>query len=81
MILLAPAVNMIEFAPQKQGKVSVPVWIYHGRDDEVISLTDIDPVAKEIFTDLSFNIVDDEDRKSTRLNSSHIPLSRMPSSA
>ena len=24
---------------------------------------------------------DDEDRKSTRLNSSHIPLSRMPSSA
>ena len=25
--------------------------------------------------------VDDRDRKSTRLNSSHIPLSRMPSSA
>ena len=24
---------------------------------------------------------DNEDRKSTRLNSSHIPLSRMPSSA
>jgi surfactin synthase thioesterase subunit len=43
-----------------QGKVSVPVWIYHGRDDEVISLTDIGPVAKEIFTDLSFNIVDDD---------------------
>ena len=27
------------------------------------------------------NILDNEDRKSTRLNSSHIPLSRMPSSA
>ena len=25
--------------------------------------------------------IDSEDRKSTRLNSSHIPLSRMPSSA
>ena len=60
MILLAPAINMIGFTPQKQAKVSVPVWIYHGRDDEVISLTDIDPVAKEIFTDLSFNIVDDD---------------------
>ena len=60
MILLAPAINMIGFVPQKQKKVSVPVWIYHGRDDEVISLTDIGPVAKEIFTDLSFNIVDDD---------------------
>ena len=60
MILLAPAINMIGLAPQKQGKISVPVSIYHGRDDEVISLTDIDPVAKEIFTDLSFNIVDDD---------------------
>ena len=27
------------------------------------------------------NVSYDEDRKSTRLNSSHIPLSRMPSSA
>ena len=60
MILLAPAINMIGLAPQKQEKISVPVWIYHGRDDEVISLTDINPVAKEIFTDLSFNIVDDD---------------------
>ena len=60
MILLAPAINMIGLAPQKQEKISVPVCIYHGRDDEVISLTDISPVAKEIFTDLSFNIVDDD---------------------
>ena len=60
MILLAPAINMIGLAPQKQRKVSVPVWIYHGRDDEVISLTDISPIAKEVFTDLSFNIVDDD---------------------
>ena len=60
MILLAPAINMIGLAPQKQEKISVPVCIYHGRDDEVISLTDISPVAKEIFTDFSFNIVDDD---------------------
>jgi predicted esterase len=60
IILLAPAINMIGFAPGKKGKVSVPVRIYHGRDDEVISLTDIDTVAKETFTDLSFNIVDDD---------------------
>ena len=32
------------------------------------------------FKTINANLVD-EDRKSTRLNSSHIPLSRMPSSA
>mgnify|MGYP003343844455 CR=1 FL=1 len=31
--------------------------------------------------DMRINIIDTPDRKSTRLNSSHIPLSRMPSSA
>ena len=30
---------------------------------------------------MSFEAINDSDRKSTRLNSSHIPLSRMPSSA
>ena len=33
------------------------------------------------FVDVDFVDADDPDRKSTRLNSSHIPLSRMPSSA
>ena len=33
------------------------------------------------FFDIKDDIMDVKDRKSTRLNSSHIPLSRMPSSA
>ena len=32
-------------------------------------------------SDAEFNAMRNKDRKSTRLNSSHIPLSRMPSSA
>jgi alpha-beta hydrolase superfamily lysophospholipase len=60
MILLAPAINMIEFAPQKKKKIVVPVQIYHGRDDEVIPLTAIEPIAKKIFEDLSLNIVEDD---------------------
>lgn len=59
-ILLAPAINMIKFAPHKEGRVSAPVRIYHGRSDDVIPLAEIDPIAREIFTDLSFNIVDDD---------------------
>ena len=40
------------------------------------------PVAPEVPEDSNIDDVDlDADRKSTRLNSSHIPLSRMPSSA
>ena len=44
--------------------------------------------AKEVARDLQYvfeadvtSVREDGDRKSTRLNSSHIPLSRMPSSA
>ena len=37
--------------------------------------------AIDILGDLGFFIRSNVDRKSTRLNSSHIPLSRMPSSA
>ncbi|MBU1905314.1 MAG: dienelactone hydrolase family protein [Proteobacteria bacterium] len=59
-ILLAPAINMIKFASHKKGRVSAPVRIYHGRGDDVIPLAEIDPIAREIFTDLSFNIVDDD---------------------
>ena len=60
MILLAPAINMIGATPQKERSVAVPVWIYHGRDDAVIPLKEIDLIANEIFSDLSFNVVDDD---------------------
>jgi len=59
IILLAPAINLIEFAPNRK-QISVPVWIYHGRGDQVIPLTEVESIAKEIFLDLSFRIVDDD---------------------
>ena len=42
--------------------------------DNTLEVSHKDPVAMK-------RLVDALDRKSTRLNSSHIPLSRMPSSA
>jgi pimeloyl-ACP methyl ester carboxylesterase len=59
IILLAPAINLIEFAPNRK-QISVPVWIYHGRSDQVIPLAEVEPIAKEIFLDLSFHTVDDD---------------------
>ena len=60
MILLAPAINLIPFSSHKDRAISVPVWIYHGRSDEVIPLSEVEAVAKKIFRELSFNVVDDD---------------------
>ena len=60
MILLAPAINMIKFSPHKIKKISIPVWIYHGKDDQVIPLAEIEPIARETFLNLSFHVVDDD---------------------
>jgi pimeloyl-ACP methyl ester carboxylesterase len=60
MILLAPAINLVEFADYRAKTISVPVWIYHGRYDEVIPLDEVEKVAKSVFHRLSFHVVDDD---------------------
>jgi pimeloyl-ACP methyl ester carboxylesterase len=60
MILLAPAINLVEFADYRSKTLSVPVWIYHGSSDIVIPLNDVEKVAKSVFHHLSFNVVEDD---------------------
>ena len=60
MILLAPAINMIESAPGKKERVTMPVSIYHGTEDTVIPLSEVQSMAEKLFTDLSFNVVHDD---------------------
>ena len=60
MVLLAPAINLTEFAPTKNKKISVPVQVYLGRRDEVIPLAEVEPVVRRTFTDLTLNIVNDD---------------------
>ena len=60
VILLAPAIHSMEFAPYHERKISVPVWIYHGSGDEVIPLRDVERVAKGAFLNLSFNTMEDD---------------------
>jgi pimeloyl-ACP methyl ester carboxylesterase len=60
LILLAPAINLMEFADYRLRRISVPVWIYHGTQDEVIPLKDVEKAAKQSFEDLSFHVVDDD---------------------
>lgn len=60
MVLLAPAINLIEFAPYLKKQISIPVWVYHGRDDRVIPLVQVEAIAEKSFRNLSFNPVDDD---------------------
>lgn len=60
LVLLAPAINLVEFAGYHERELSLPVWIYHGKDDEVIPLKMVEKVAKKCFRNLSFHIVDDD---------------------
>ena len=60
LILLAPAINLLDFASGEHGRVSMPVRIYHGKEDRVIPLDAIEPTARAIFDDLAFTVVDDD---------------------
>ena len=60
LILLAPAINLIQFSKYQTSEISVPVWIYHGRSDDVIPLQAVEHLANKIFRNLVFRKVDDD---------------------
>jgi pimeloyl-ACP methyl ester carboxylesterase len=60
LILLAPAINLMEFSPYREGRVRIPVHLFHGRQDEVIPIEDVRALARKVFSDLTFHAVDDD---------------------
>ena len=60
LILLAPALNLMEFSDYHEKRIAVPVWMYHGQDDEVIPLETVEEIAKKIFLNLTFHAMDDD---------------------
>jgi len=60
LILLAPAINLMDFTPYRERKTLMPVHIYHGRQDEVIPISDVEEVARQVFSTLTFHAVDDD---------------------
>lgn len=60
MVLLAPALHLIDAAPGKKQVVEMPVTIYHGKQDTVVPLPLVHPVALRLFTGLSFHVVEDD---------------------
>jgi predicted esterase len=64
LILLAPALNHPEFTPYLSEKLTLPVNIFHGKDDELISPKPIQAIAKKVFINLTFTMLDDDHRLS-----------------
>ena len=62
LILLAPALMLPEFAGHLSRPIDVPTIIIHGRQDTVVPLNQITPLAEEVFRDLAYHIVDDDHR-------------------
>jgi pimeloyl-ACP methyl ester carboxylesterase len=60
LVLLAPAINLMVFPERHERQISVPVWIYHGSGDQVVPLGEVEPLARRLFRNLSFHVVDDD---------------------
>jgi pimeloyl-ACP methyl ester carboxylesterase len=60
LILLAPALSISEFAPFLQCRIGIPVFIYHGKRDDVVPLGPVREIAEKVFVNLTFMMVDDD---------------------
>ncbi|MBD3215985.1 MAG: hypothetical protein GF311_25460 [Candidatus Lokiarchaeota archaeon] len=60
LILLAPLLAVPELNPSKFDKIDIPVIVYHGKNDGVISIKPTKKRANKLFTNLSYNLVDDD---------------------
>ena len=60
LILLAPALDIYEFEPYLGRQLLAPVIIYHGRYDDVVSPPSVRDIARKLFTNLDYHLVDDD---------------------
>jgi pimeloyl-ACP methyl ester carboxylesterase len=60
LILLAPALNFMEPSGFPLRKISVPVLIYHGEQDDVIPIDAVEKAAGKYFRNFTFNRVEDD---------------------
>jgi len=69
LILLAPALNLPELNPYLSEKLTIPVYVFHGKEDELIPPKLIRTIAEKVYTNLTFNLVDDDHRLSRTFTS------------
>jgi alpha-beta hydrolase superfamily lysophospholipase len=60
MILLAPALNLMEFKPHVNTKLPLPVIIYHGTNDNIVDPYTVKTIALKYFSNLEHHLVEDD---------------------
>jgi pimeloyl-ACP methyl ester carboxylesterase len=60
LILLAPALHLQPYKPYRNNKLHMPVTIFHGRQDDVVPLASVHTIADQLFTNLTFHLVEDD---------------------
>ena len=60
LILLAPALTFLEFRPYSGHTIEPPVFVYHGKKDDVVPVGPVHDIAERVFLNLVFNVVDDD---------------------
>ncbi len=61
-ILLAPALMLPEFTDNLPAPIDVPTIIIHGRQDTLVPIEIVKPLAEKIFRNLDYRLVDDDHR-------------------
>jgi len=60
LILLAPALNHMPSEARGRIKLDFPVTIYHGSRDNVVPPGPVYEIARKMFTNLTYHLVDDD---------------------
>lgn len=60
LILLAPALMLPEFNPGRAIRLSIPVDLYHGRQDIIVPPALTREIAESVYENLTYHSVDDD---------------------
>ena len=60
LILLAPALHIVDLAPCLSRKVQIPVTLFHGNSDDVVPPESVQAIARRIFAHLDYRLVNDD---------------------
>jgi predicted esterase len=69
VILLAPALNLEEFHPFLNRKLSTPVTVFHGSSDDVVPVAPVRKIAESVFVNVDYHIIDDDHSLQRRFTS------------
>ncbi|NLN60027.1 MAG: alpha/beta fold hydrolase [Deltaproteobacteria bacterium] len=60
LILLAPALTLPQFDSCKRARLTLPVVVYHGKQDAIVPPEATRKIAEEVFTNLFYHAVTDD---------------------